>query len=154
MVAAALWLELRPEPIAEHPFAIVEIARGDPIGAENTEPRSVAEGLFQPLPLDPVASRAIAAGSPVLVSDVAGDDTVPPGWWIVSVEVPPTARPGDGVRVVLVDTGRVVEGIVAAGPTLDPLGGTPGAVAIPSDDAAVVAAAALEGRIALLISTG
>jgi hypothetical protein len=154
MVLGGLWLELRPGTTVEHPFATVEISRGDPIGSENTELRAVPGGLLQPLPAGAVASRTIAEGHPVLVADIEERGALPQGWWVVSLEVPAMGRPGDRVRVVVVDTGLVAEGVIVSVPTLDSMGGTPGAVALPSDQAAAVAAAALQARVAVMISTG
>jgi hypothetical protein len=154
MVLGALWLELRPLTTVEHPFSTVQISRGDPIGSDNTELRAVPSGLLQPLPAGAVASRTIAEGQPVLVADIEEQGVLPPGWWVVSLEVPAMGRPGDRVRVVVVDTGLVAEGVIVSAPTLDSMGGTPGAVALPSDQAAEVAAAALQARVAVMISTG
>jgi hypothetical protein len=151
----ALWLELRPQTTVDHLFAASQISRGDAITTENTEPREVPASLLEPVPMGAMAIRDIAAGDPVLTADIGEENgSIPDDWWLVALEVPPSGRVGDRVRVVVVDAGLTVEGVIAAVASLDPLGGTPGAVALPAEGAAAVAAAALEGRVAILISTG
>ena len=46
LVTLALWIELRPEPTVDHPFAIIQILAGDEIGVANTEMRPVPRGLL------------------------------------------------------------------------------------------------------------
>lgn len=150
-----VYVEVRPEPVSQHPFATRPILAGEAIGPENTELRSVPVGLFEALPESATASRLIPTGSPVLAVDV-GDarDPVPTGWWVVSLDLPPNAREGDRVRVVVVDSGLVVEGYVAAAPDPDPFSHRGGGVAVPGEHAAAIAGAVADGRVVVLISTG
>jgi hypothetical protein len=153
--AVALWVEFRPDPLVEHPFAAGPIVVGDQIDGVNTEMRMVPSSLFEPVTLGGVALRDISQGAPVLSVDV-GDASrvVPPGWWMVSVEVPAGAHRGDVVRLVLLDTGTVADGVVASTAATDAFGPTGGSVAVHPDHAGQVAVAAINGRVAVLISTG
>jgi flagella basal body P-ring formation protein FlgA len=151
IVSLALWIELRPEPTVEHPFATETITRGTEIGSANTEMRQVSAGLLQPVRWGAVAIRDVGAGDPVLHTDV-GSEEIPVDWWAVSLEVPQTARSGDLVRVVNLDTGQVADGIVVAGPDSDPLGGGLGSVALPGEAAAAIAIASMDGRVAVMVS--
>lgn len=155
VVAAAFWVELRPEPLVDHPFAVTAIAPGDQVNESNTEPRRVPTGLFEPVELGQVAVRGVDTGSPVLGADVGeGRSVVPSGWWIVSTHVPPSATPGDAVSLILLESGSAVEGVVVTASVEDPFGDGSGGVAIPADSAAEVATAAANGRLAVLVSTG
>jgi hypothetical protein len=153
IVIVGSWFELRPVPTTGHPFAVDTIPRGTTVDSTNTEMRAATKGLFDPIPDDVVALRDIAAGEPILRSAV-GESAVPDDWWAVSLELPPAAASGDRVRLVILDTGQVVEGRVVTGPGLDPLQTGLGAVAMPGEEAPVVAAAAMEGRVAVMVSTG
>ncbi len=150
-----IYLEVRPEPTVQHPFATRAILAGETITTDNTELRSVPIGLFETIPGSSTAARLIPSGSPVLTHDV-GDksDPIPSGWWVVSLDVPRSAREGDRVRVVVVDSGLVVEGYVAAAPDPDPFSHLGGGIAIPGEHAATIAGAAVDGRVVVLISTG
>ncbi len=139
----------------DHPFATVDIARGETITLSNTHARPVPAGLFEPIGPGAIARTDIPSGDPILASDVGqGDAPIPEGWWIVTVDLPPSARSGDPVRMVLVDTGEVIDGLVASvgDPDAFTVGG--GAVAIPGDRAAAVASAAINGRVVVMVSTG
>lgn len=152
----AIWVEFRPATMIDHPFASRPIARGETISPANTTSRPVPESLLEPIADGAIARRDIPEGAPVLNHDIGGSgDGIPEGWWIVTLEVPPTARSGDRVRVVVVDTGQVVEGLVATAADPDPFASrSGGGVAIPGEHAAVVAAAAVNGRVVVLVSTG
>lgn len=155
IAVVAVWVELRPTPMTDHPFATVHIARGETISAANTEFRPVPRGIFEPIPDLATARRDIPIGAPVLSHDIGEDsDGLPEGWWIVSLDVPPSARAGDPVRVVIVDTGVVVDGYVASIGDPDPFAVGGGAIAMPGEHASAVAAAAVNGRVVVLVSTG
>jgi hypothetical protein len=149
----ALWAELRPEATVEHPFATEPISRGTGIGPGNTELRAVPAGLLQPVEMGSVATREVAAGSPVLDTDLS-EGVVPIDWWTVGLEIPVTASTGDLVRVVMLDTGDTTDGVVVSGPDADPFGSGMGSVALPGDEAAAVAIASREGRVAVMVSAG
>ncbi len=154
IVLGSLWVELRPQPSVEHPFASQEILAGAEIGDWNTVLRLVPAGLLESVPPDGVALTDIAPGEPVLASSV-GDQSgeTPAGWWSVEMALPISARPGDEAQVVLLEAGSTVPAVVVAGSTDDPLGSGLGIVAVPGDHAADVAAAAVEGRVAIMIAT-
>jgi len=151
----ALWMEMRPAATVDHPFVTQHIARGDTISPANTETRPVPLGLFDPIPKGATARSEIPVGAPVLIRDIGEtSDGIPDGWWIVTLDVPPSARSGDRVRVVVVDSGQVIEGFVATVGNPDPFVMGGGSVAIPGEDAAAVAAASMNGRVVVLVSTG
>jgi hypothetical protein len=155
IVALAIWFELRPEPTVPHPFAIEDIARGELISSTNTRQVEVPEGMLGPVPPGSAASRDIPAGTPVLPADTditAG--VVPRGWWTIGVSIPEGSKVGDRVLVVAVDSGGAVEGVVSAVTGSDPFAAGVGSVAVPPDQAGAVAAAALDGRLVVMVSTG
>lgn len=155
LVAFAVWLEFRPAASVDHPFATETISVGEAITPSNTEMLSIRQGLIDPVSLDSVASSRVEAGNPVLRSDVeASSNAVPTDWWIVSADVPFGSVRGERARVVLLDTGQVVEAVIAAETTDDPFAATLGAVAVPSSSASDVAIAVATGRAAVLISAG
>ncbi len=154
LATLALWIELRPDPSVEHPFAITAIAIGDEVDTVNTEFRQIPKGLLEPVETG-VATRSILPGDPVLASDVTDKQShIPSGWWIVSADVPTKTSPGDRVRVVLLTTGEVVEGVVTSVSDDDPFAATSGAIAVEPNRAGEVAMAAADGQIAVLVSTG
>jgi hypothetical protein len=68
--------------------------------------------------------------------------------------IPLSARPGDEAQIVLLDGGAAVSAVVVTGVAEDPLGSGLGTVAVPGERVAEVAAAAVDGRIAIMIATG
>lgn len=152
----AVWVELRPPSSEDHPFATRSIVVGEIVDHTNTATRPVPHDTFPAVTLGAAATRPIGQGMPILPDDLRlSNDAIPPGWWVVAAEMPRGAAFGEQVRIVLVDTGQVVEGIVAGAAENDPFGGTTGgSVAVPGEHAAAVAAAAAIGQIAVLISSG
>jgi hypothetical protein len=155
IAVVAVYVEFRPDPTVDSPFSTDAIAPGDVIDETNTELRRVPKGLLESAARGEVATRSILAGSPVLATDVGEQGhTVPPGWWIVGVTLPDGADVGDDVRLVLLDSGLEVPGVVAHPGSDDPFAAADGGVAVPSDQSSDVAMAAANGRIAVLISSG
>lgn len=155
VAAIAAYIELGPDPTVDHPFATVAIAPGDVIDSSNTESRSVPADLLEDTELGSIAKRPIMVGDPVLASDVGDvETTVPAGWWVVGVTLPDGAQAGDRVRLVLLDTGLEVEGVVAHPGSDDPFDAADGGVAVPAESSAEVALAAADARLAVLIATG
>ncbi|HEX6219547.1 MAG TPA: SAF domain-containing protein [Acidimicrobiia bacterium] len=155
VAAIAAYIELGPDPTVDHPFATVAIAPGDVIDSSNTESRSVPADLLEDTELGSIAKRPIMVGDPVLASDVGDvETTVPAGWWVVGVTLPDGAQAGDRVRLVLLDTGTEVEGVVAHPGSDDPFDAADGGVAVPAESSAEVALAAADARLAVLIATG
>ena len=154
LIVGSLWVELRPDAMTEHPFATVEIAPGEEIDSSNTEFRPVPVGTFGPI-AGSVASRHIAAGDPILESDV--DETnrsVPAGWWSVSTDVPQGARVGDAVQVLVLSSGKSVDGVVTAVEPDDPFIDETGAIAVSPEHVTEVAMAAAESQIVVLVAAG
>jgi len=155
IAGVALYVELRPDPSVDAPFATALISPGDPIDEVNTELRRVPSGLLDSAVLGAVATRTVLPGSPVMAGDVGEEgSTTPPGWWVVAVTLPEGTSIGDEVRLVLLDTGVEVPGVVAHPGSDDPFAAADGGVAVPPDMSAEVAVASAGGRIAVLISTG
>lgn len=154
IVALALWVELRPDPRIDHPFAVIPIASGETIDESNTQSRRIPAGLLDPVELGRTASRAVAEGSPILQADLdLRNPEIPSGWWIVSTDVPMSAAVGDTVRLVILQSGTEVQGVVARASVDDAFGSLSGGVAVPGGVAAMVATAAADGRLAVLVST-
>ena len=155
LAAFALYLEIRPDSSVDMPFATIDIAPGSVIDESNSEMRPVPAGLFEAAEPGDVARDLVAAGAPVLASDVSEvNETIPLGWWVVAVTLPDGVTIGDEVRLVLLDSGVEVEGVVAHPGSDDPFAAADGGVAVPPGNSAEVALAAANGRLAVLISTG
>jgi len=154
VVLGAVWVELRPDPSVEHPFATEEIVAGTEIGDWNTKPQRVPAGMLEPVTVGGVALTDIAPGDPILASSIGDhDEEIPDGWWAIEIPLPTSARPGDRAEMVLLDTGSAVPAVVVVGVTDDPLGSGLGSVAVSGEQAAEVAAAAANGRVAVMIAT-
>lgn len=154
VAAAAVYIEFRPDPSVEVPFATVEISPGEEITAANSEMRPIPGGLLTAASPGDVAVARIPSGEPILSRDVGAESQlVPSGWWVVGVTLPVGAQPGDPVRLVLLDTGAEVEGVVAHPGSDDPFAAADGGVAVPPERSSDVALAAANGRLAVLIST-
>lgn len=155
IAAVAVYVEFRPDPTVESPFATTAISAGDVIDETNTELRRVPAGLLDSGQIGDVATRSILPGSPVMAGDVGEQGrTVPPGWWVVGVTLPDGADVGEQVRLVLLDSGEEVPGVVAHPGSDDPFAAADGGVAVPPEKSSAVAVAAANGRVALLISSG
>jgi hypothetical protein len=155
IAAVAVYVEFRPDPTVDAPFATAPIAPGDVIDETNTELRGVPVDLLESGKRGDVATRSILPGSPVLATDVGEQGhTVPSGWWILGVTLPDGADVGEDVRLVLLDSGDEVPGVVAHPGSDDPFAAADGGVAVPSERSSDVAVAAADGRLAVLISSG
>lgn len=155
VAAVAVYVEFRPDPTVETPFAITTINPGDVIDETNTELKRAPVGLMETAELGAVATRQVLPGSPVMASSVGEQGrTVPPGWWVVAVVLPEGADVGDDVRLVLLDSGVEVTGVVAHPGSDDPFAAADGGVAVPPERSTDVALAAADGRLAVLISSG
>lgn len=151
----AAYVEFRPDPTTEVPFATVAIAVGDAIDDTNTELRRVPVDLLEAANRGDVATKPIPAGWPVMSSAVGQEGrTVPAGWWVVGVVLPEGADVGDEVKLVLLDSGSEVAGVVASPGSDDPFAVTDGGVAVPPANSAEVAIAVANGRLAVLVSSG
>lgn len=141
--------------MVEHPFAIETIAPGDEINGDTVEMRLVPSGILPGVDEYGFASRTFLPDEPILPGGIATDAAqAAPGWWHLEMAVPRTARVGDAVQIVLIDTGTAVAGTVQAVADDDPLGNGLGSIAIPPDQAIAVAAASASGRVVVLVSSG
>lgn len=155
IAAVAIYIEFRPESTVEAPFATATISPGDVVDETNTELRRVPTGILDSAQRGTVATRLIPSGSPVMIGDVGErGQTAPPGWWVVGVTLPDGAEVGDDVRLVLLDSGLEVPGVVAHPGSDDPFAAADGGVAVPPESSAEVAIASAGGRLAVLVSTG
>jgi hypothetical protein len=68
--------------------------------------------------------------------------------------LPEGVESGDRVRLVLLDSGSEIDGVVAHPGVDDPFAAADGGVAVPSESSSEVAIAAASGRLAVLVSTG
>ena len=152
VVAALLW-DLRGSAQILYPFAATAIAAGTPITDTQVVWRSVPEGAMEMPDLsDPVASRDVAAGEPIVPSAVSGESMVPDGWWSVPVPLPGSALPGTRVRLVGIETEFETDGIVVSVAGEDLLSfSESGLVAVPPAYAAVVAIASKDGTLIVLV---
>ena len=153
VVVGSLWLELRPSGTEPIPFAVAPITPGQLIDGSVVNYVEVPIGILEPADTGTVAMRTIEPGDPVLASSVGDEnDPTPDDWWVVTVTLPTGSDPGDPVRLVLLDQGTEVEGVVTSTGDDDPFGSPEGAVAVPPEQSADVAAAAAAGRLVVLVS--
>ncbi len=150
----ALWMEVKPEPVVDHPFATIDIEVGELLGSHNTELRPVPEDLFAPPEDGAHALMPLPAGTPVLAAHTGHLSAVlPAGWLIVSMDVPPGALVGDRVHIVLLDEGKLIDGVVSSAGFSDGLAVSAGGIAVAPDLAPRVALAASAGRVSVLLAT-
>ncbi len=151
----AAWIEFRPDPTVSVPFATETIAPGEAVDQANSEFLDVPEGELVGASLGDVINRTVFAGEPILTTHVDTNfGVVPNGWWVVPVALPEGAQIGDPVRLVMLDSGTEVEGIVANPGSDDPFSSVEGGVALPPEGSTEAAIASASGRIAVLLSTG
>lgn len=157
LVAVAIWADLRPPTLVEHPFLLVDVAPGDTIDRSTVEMRLLPPGTLDPVDLPVTAERPQVAGDPVVrgAASTAPPQTVPEGWLIVELEVPAGATEGGTVVVVasgdLESEPRLIEGIVIETDLVDAFGNEVASSAFPAEDAAAVAVAVSEQRAAVLV---
>lgn len=156
LVVIALWADLRPPATVEHPVANDEIATGEEVDLGDVRMVDIPVGLLDPVELPFIAGRRIAAGDLILATDANVDQVTPPdGWLLVELAVPDGARPGSAVVAVVSgadsDPATRHDGVVVSVGVDDGFGGELAACAFPADDAALVAVAAAENRISVLI---
>ena len=152
VVAALLW-DVRGSAQILYPFAATAIAAGTPITDSLVVWHSVPKGAMKVPDLsDPIASRDIESGEPIVPSAVSGESMIPDGWWSVPVPLPGSAFPGTRVRLVGVETEFETDGIVVSVAGDDLLSfSDSGLVAVPPGFAAVVAVASRDGTLIVLL---
>jgi hypothetical protein len=152
VVAAFLW-DLKDSRDVLYPFASSAIAAGAAITEASIEWRPIPEGTMTlPDLSDPVAAKDLPAGEPILPSAVSDAVPIPEGWWSVPVPLPATAVPGTSVHLVETASGFETDGIVIAAGTDDVLSFDElGLVAVPPEAATLIAIAAREGSLVILL---
>jgi hypothetical protein len=149
VIGAMVW-DLRDTATAPYPFAARAIASGDPIGADDVVWRRLPEGAY-PLPDLEAATAAVdlAAGEPLTAAVLAGATPIPDGWWAIPIDVSPHAGPGDQVLLVVVDPPLTLAGVVIEPQRGDAtsLDHRPALVAVPGDQAPLIAAAEAAGLL-------
>lgn len=159
LVTTALWADLRPPSLVEHPFLLVDVDTGDTIDRSDVEMRPLPPGTLEPVDLPATAERPQNAGDPVVpgVASTEAATVVPDGWLIVELAVPAGAGEGGTVVVVAsddIDTAtRLIEGVVIETGLVDAFGNEVAACAFPAADAAAVAVAVSEQRAAVLVGS-
>jgi hypothetical protein len=160
LVIGTAWIELSGPNLVRHPFAVHPIRGGVQITDADLRWRDVPAGLLPTVDAAGVAARPIPEGAPLLPADVTPDlPPVPEGWWAVEIPLPGRATAGQAVQVVVLPDFRGGSARVLPGRVLEPTPGSdefgfttlPGLVAVPGEDAALAALAALDGRIAVLM---
>lgn len=157
LVLVSLWLEIRPSSTVSHPFLTRDLIRGETV-EDALEWRDIAPDVLEPVPGAGFANRRLTAGQPLLPGDTTDVAmTVPPGWWLVEVDVPAEAAAGSEVQLVILPAaghrplapiGGLVTGVRAADFEGDSLIGS---VALPPDRAATAAVAIAEKRVSVLV---
>ena len=152
VVVAFLW-DLRGSSDILYPFASSPIAAGAPIAEADVVWRRVPEGTMAlPDLSDPVAARDVPAGEPIVPSAVSGATTIPNEWWSVPVPLPATAVPGTRIHLVDATSGFETDGIVVAAGSDDLMSfDESGMAAVPPDAATLIAIAAREGTVVILL---
>jgi SAF domain-containing protein len=153
IIATSLYLELRPTPTVEHPFAATDIAAGTDVTTAHIEWRSVPIGVLSSTTLEGYLLVDLNAGEPFLPSLLGSAPTIPNGWWGLSVPVPTGSVAGSEVRLVVDVRGspRVVPGVLIRTFEETTIEGTTALVAIPEDEAGAVAAALADGALSVLV---
>ncbi len=152
LVAVALMWDLSRRATEPYPVAATSIAAGSLIGDGAVRWVDLPAGALPAPPLD--GGRAavdIRPGDPITPSVVTGADVVPDGWWAVPVDLPAGVPEGAPVRLLL-PSGRMVDGVVAASADEDVFAGPSGAVAVPDADVDDVARSAVTGSVLVLVS--
>lgn len=157
----AIYADLRPPGTEPHPFAVTDITPGSVLDGSVYEMRDVPIGLFESIDIEtlhetPAPSR-VKSGDPLLASMIANEQpTIPSGWLLIETDLPASAVPGLSALIVsIVDEQDhwSVPAVVASVTNVDDFGDAVGSVAVPSDDAARVAAAAGRGETTVVVSS-
>ena len=153
---AALWSEFGVEAVVEHPFAVAPVRAGEELNDANVEFRTIPEGVLAPVLELGKAAHDYGAGDPLTPGGVSfGPTGGTEGWWELEIDLPAGAGVGDSIRLLLLESGLLIEGVVAVVPsTDDPFGDATGSVAFPAEDAVPVAAAIATGRHVAMLESG
>jgi len=143
---------MRTPPTVRYPFAATSISPGSSID-DSISWREVPAGLLPEWSesVGGISSTAIAADEPLLPS-MAGNVLLPGNWWAVSLPLPTPVAPGTHIRVVLAD-GNIIEGVIIDG-VVETGFTTTGTVAFAPDDAPLVALAASNDALVVMVAAG
>lgn len=154
LLMGAFLLDLRGAATDPHPVAARPIAAGTTLTAADIAWRRLPEGSF-PIPDldDTTAAVDLAPGEPIIPAVLAPAVAIPADWWAVPIAVGTHALPGESVLLMVLDPPTTVPGIVVSAQHGDrfSLDHRPAVVAVPGDDATLVAAAAAAGMLVTAI---
>lgn len=157
VLLVAAWIELRPAPMVDHPFAATDLPPGSVLDGSALEWRPVPAGALPPVTPHGVTSVAIPAGTPLVAALIRAErPPIPEGWWTMQLEFSPDLVPGMALQLVVIpgpgdDPQPPIPAVVVASPAAESFSRTtPGLVAVPPEAAADAAVAASAGRIAVL----
>jgi hypothetical protein len=154
-LVVALAVDLTGGATVDHPFVTADIAAGTLLEEADIDYRPVPSGLLPAVP-DPFgfAARDLRSGDPVTPSALAASPPPPEGWWSIRAPLPLGTAVGTRVRLIAAEPPVDVVGVVTGVPAESMLGGNPdGMVAVPSEDAAAVADAAMRRTLTVLVGT-
>ncbi len=153
LVVVAFLMDLRDAAGEPYPFAARDVTAGESLDAGAVEWRQIPAGLLrQPDLTAAVAARDLAEGEPILPAVLRSVREVPDGWWAVPLAIPEQAAPGSALRLVVLDPPLVVDGVVVRAGAPGTFGvPEAGLVAVPGEDAVVVAGAAVRGELTVLV---
>jgi hypothetical protein len=158
VLVLAAWIELRPAPTVERPFAAVDIDAATELTDELIEWRAVPAGAVPAIEPAGFAAVDVPAGSPLVSALLTADrPQAPEGWWVMELELAADLDAGRDLRLIVIPgpgeaAAEPIEAVVVR-PSVD--GGSfandePGLVAVPPDRAADAAVAAAAGRLTVL----
>jgi hypothetical protein len=150
LVIGALAWDLRPDPAEMRPFAAHDLTRGEAVGSAEIVWRRVPAGILPEADLNgAVAAVDVVAGTPLLPGVLRAAPAAPEGWWGLPLSIGPHAAAGDTVMLLATDPPLAVPGLVLSGARGDAysLDHRPAVVAVPGEQAALVAAADARGTL-------
>ncbi len=157
LVAAAFGIELTGPVTVERWFARADISAGQQLEPGLFELKDVLAGSLANVAPTGFALVAIASGDPLTASTISPRSRIAPtGWWSIEMTVPQHLTAGQPVLLVILNSEAeptVVDGIaVSVGTNNDPFTQQTaiGIIAVPPEDAAIVAAANQGGRMSVL----
>jgi hypothetical protein len=145
-----LFLDTRPAAVVDYPFAAADLHAGQSVIGQ-IEWRQVPARLLPGWDGEVAGSSVtdVAAGTPLL-PELVTTSSVPKGWWSVALVLPHAVGPGTSIRVSL--GGKIVTGVLS-GEVVDTGYEHVGPVAFAADDAALVADAAADGTVVVMIGS-
>ena len=150
LVIGALAWDLRPDPAEMRPYAARDLARGEALGSADIDWRRVPAGILPEPDLNGATTAVdVAAGAPLLPGVLRSAPAVPEGWWGLPLSIGSHAAAGDTVMLLATDPPLAVPGLVLSAARGDAysLDHRPAVVAVPGDQAALVAAADAKGTL-------